>query len=457
MLRVLSHILSSGPGSTRPNGKSANTSESTRDLVFQAAGLGNAKAVMVYRQQGIPIAELEDRRKSNLLHVAAREGQVELLGLLVTLPEFLGMINLQDKARRTPLHLAAAIGHDEVVALLLRCGAHRDPMDDSCWTPLHWAVYGDHGVVCEALLSAKADPLKKAGSQPSAMELLAVNDGDSEAREVFDRLVLAKIKQQMGVDDTAEGDAEAAREVPLEQRGAWVAFKDASGETYYWNRRDNTTNWKLPSAAKVAWYAFRTDDGGVYYWYAKTQQTVWNLPLMYRDDIDSDNGSDAGGVQHTVVGIPDGLPRQGSANEPEYYEEPLPGVPQHQEPTSPAPAQEPAPKATGGQQAAMVPTLPPQAPPPQRPPRRAPGTPQQDQSQSKASPEEEPSEKKESPQADKLQAEISKAILAEDELGLQASIEMARGILEENSLADAMAALERVKKGTAEAQASTGQ
>eukprot|EP00971_Amphidinium_carterae_P003970 78932-Amphidinium_carterae.3 len=43
---------------------------------------------------------------------------------------------------------------------------------------------GDHGVVCEALLLAKADPLKKAGSQPAAMELLAVNDGDSEAREV---------------------------------------------------------------------------------------------------------------------------------------------------------------------------------------------------------------------------------------------------------------------------------
>jgi len=435
MLRVLSHILSSGPGSTRPSTKSVSTSESTRDLVFQAAGQGNSKAVMVYRQQGIPIAELEDRRKSNLLHVAAREGQVELLGLLVTLPEFLGMINLQDKARRTPLHLAAAIGHDEVVALLLRCGAHRDPMDDSCWTPLHWAVYGDHGVVCEALLLAKADPLKKAGSQPAAMELLAVNDGDSEAREVFDRLVLAKLKQQLGTD-TTEGDVE--EEPPLEQRGAWVAFKDAVGVIYYWNRRDNTTVWKLPSAARVAWYAFRRDSGTVYYWHARKQQTVWNLPLMYKDDLSSDDGSEAG-IQHTVIGIP----RQQSTDDADETERdvPPPPVPQHQAATDAAPGQKANAEVSG-------PTVPPTGPPPSRPPRRAPAASQQKESESKTGPEEadEATDTKQSTQASELQADIAKAILAEDELGLEASIEMARGILEGNSLAEALAALEEVKQ-----------
>mmetsp|Transcript_28370 Transcript_28370/g.65604 ORF Transcript_28370/g.65604 Transcript_28370/m.65604 type:complete len:425 (+) Transcript_28370:107-1381(+) len=303
------------------------------------------------------------------------------------------------------------------------------------WTPLHWAVYGDHGVVCEALLLAKADPLKKAGSQPAAMELLAVNDGDSEAREVFDRLVLAKLKQQLGTD-TTEGDVE--EEPPLEQRGAWVAFKDAVGVIYYWNRRDNTTVWKLPSAARVAWYAFRRDSGTVYYWHARKQQTVWNLPLMYKDDLSSDDGSEAG-IQHTVIGIP----RQQSTDDADETERdvPPPPVPQHQAATDAAPGQKANAEVSG-------PTVPPTGPPPSRPPRRAPAASQQKESESKTGPEEadEATDTKQSTQASELQADIAKAILAEDELGLEASIEMARGILEGNSLAEALAALEEVKQ-----------
>mmetsp|Transcript_74029 Transcript_74029/g.176219 ORF Transcript_74029/g.176219 Transcript_74029/m.176219 type:complete len:584 (+) Transcript_74029:101-1852(+) len=529
MIRVLNRLLYSG---SRSDSKSSEQ-DSTRNLVFKAARQGQVSAVMIYRQQGIQLAELEDRNKSNLLHIAAREGQVELLGLLVTLPEFLGMINHTDRTKRTPLHVAAAIGHDEVVQVLLRCGADKNCMDDSCWTPLHWGVYGDHGSVCEALLLAHADPHRKAGSQPSALALLDVNDWDSDAREVFNTLVLSKngAKGSANASSDAKSDEES---VIISSRGAWVAFRANAGQTYYWNRRDNTTTWKLPMAAKVAWFAFQAEDGGTYYWHAKSKTTTWQLPLMHQDDLESDDGGSvvgddelAGTDATAAPAVPapalEDRPANTTATPPPGISQPPPsqaaagGSPsavdsrrrsngQEAQPQPSSPLDRPT-VAGSGYGTPGEPTPPPTSPPPARPFRRGTSgtstgstahtrnSPSTDRKQPAngathkievtPAPKTEPvlnggnddakrlsnastdlimkdadlllaeANKKHTSEAASLQADISRAILAEDELGLQASVEVARGILESNSLEEALQALQEVKRQKSEVKQHT--
>jgi hypothetical protein len=81
------------------------------------------------------------RHMSTALHLASREGHVDVVRVL------LGRgadVNVQNKDKSTPLHLASGVGRGEVVRVLLEHGADSDVEDRNNFTPIGSAIYGGH-------------------------------------------------------------------------------------------------------------------------------------------------------------------------------------------------------------------------------------------------------------------------------------------------------------------------
>ena len=91
----------------------------------------------------------------SLLHVAAREGDVTRVVLL--LEKERNMIGALDALGWTPLHTAAFQGHDQIVRLLTLSGAKIDAKDNLSRTPLMFAAEEGLNATVLALLEAGAD------------------------------------------------------------------------------------------------------------------------------------------------------------------------------------------------------------------------------------------------------------------------------------------------------------
>jgi ankyrin repeat protein len=89
-----------------------------------------------------------------LLHVASKEGQDEIVRLLL---EWGADIEAFDQERRRPLHHAAMTGQKVIVKMLLEKGANVQVTDSSNSTPLHYAVEVDDIGTVRLLLDSKAD------------------------------------------------------------------------------------------------------------------------------------------------------------------------------------------------------------------------------------------------------------------------------------------------------------
>jgi len=254
-------------------GATAGVDDATRDAVVLAVRGGQLGAVLRFKQQGVPLGRLDDGKAATLLHVAAVEGQAEMLAFLLRQPEVVKRIDARDRAQRTALHFAAAIGSASATRLLLEARADHHSGDIAEWTPLHWAAYGDHAPTCQVLLAARADP-----GRPN-VEGKGASDLGGELRNLL-------LPRDAGSGTCAsapqatpsiEGGSPA---MPQETGAVWVAFQADSGRTYYWNRTVGETVWELPPGIAATWYGFRTQDGSPYYWCADTEQTVWELPRL---------------------------------------------------------------------------------------------------------------------------------------------------------------------------------
>lgn len=113
--------------------------------------------------------DAKDIQGNTPLHTAAKEGLVDLCGLLIDHAEKLqkSLVNCPNSKGSTPLHLAAQEGQGDVVELLLGRGAKPNVKDNNFWLPLHYAVDKGSITCCRAIapfyegdatLTKKQDP-----------------------------------------------------------------------------------------------------------------------------------------------------------------------------------------------------------------------------------------------------------------------------------------------------------
>lgn len=126
-----------------------------QDLIFDAIRANSRAHVtrlpqeMKSRRRPVDLNRIEDIGNNGLLHVAAREGHLPIVELLVK--EGLHL-DAQNDAGKTPVHLAAWRGHEKVVSFLLRSGADLFVEDNRKRNPLMTtAIRGDAAMMAEML------------------------------------------------------------------------------------------------------------------------------------------------------------------------------------------------------------------------------------------------------------------------------------------------------------------
>ena len=67
---------------------------------------------------------------------------------------------------------------------------------------------------------------------------------------------------------------------PMPDSIEWVELCDATGRTYFWNRRSQATVWKAPPGVKVVWVGERDEEGGIWYWHRRTRASGYTLPPL---------------------------------------------------------------------------------------------------------------------------------------------------------------------------------
>ncbi|MCX6928749.1 MAG: ankyrin repeat domain-containing protein [Verrucomicrobia bacterium] len=122
-------------------------------------------------------------REETPLHMAMYDGHREVVELLLAKQ---ANVNAQNSAGETPLHVAERKGYRDLVEMLLNHHAEVNVKDQQEGTPLHAAAAGGHKEVVELLLSQNADPLAqdKSGRTPKAVAL------EKEHGEVAELLTL---------------------------------------------------------------------------------------------------------------------------------------------------------------------------------------------------------------------------------------------------------------------------
>ncbi|KIX06079.1 uncharacterized protein Z518_04053 [Rhinocladiella mackenziei CBS 650.93] len=127
------------------------------------------------------------------LHIAARDGNVDLVNAIVGLIA----IDLKDSQQRTPLRRAVGRGHEAVVKTLLRKGADCNAKDNEGKTPLHRAAEQGYPGIARLLLAHGAaigqkdnegkTPLQRAvqRSHETVISTLLEHDADAEELATF--------------------------------------------------------------------------------------------------------------------------------------------------------------------------------------------------------------------------------------------------------------------------------
>ena len=103
--------------------------------------------------------EMQNLRGSTALHLAAKMGEEEKVGILLAAN---ANVHAQDKLQNTPLHYAAWGGHYKIVGMVLGRGANVDSFNRLRMTPLSFAVakpisHPALDQIVSLLLSASAD------------------------------------------------------------------------------------------------------------------------------------------------------------------------------------------------------------------------------------------------------------------------------------------------------------
>ncbi len=122
--------------------------------IHDAAVEGDAARVKELLKEDPDLAVEKDVRNETPLHVAAREGHLEVIKVVLKagVP-----IDIGDNEESTALDVAAIYGHVEVAEYLLKKGAALDHADVNGLTPLHFAAYNIQPEVAALLIERGAD------------------------------------------------------------------------------------------------------------------------------------------------------------------------------------------------------------------------------------------------------------------------------------------------------------
>lgn len=162
---------------------------------------GRTDAVRRLLEQGADVNADHDYYEGTPLLMAAREGHVETVSLLISRG---ADIDVRDRYGTTPTLMAAIHGHQEVFDLLRKHGGHltapsrgiNTPVQDG-WTPLHLAACHDRPSIVSVILSQGADVNARMNLNETALHVVAYN-GCPE---------VAKILLAHGADVSARGRA----------------------------------------------------------------------------------------------------------------------------------------------------------------------------------------------------------------------------------------------------------
>ena len=125
--------------------------------LIRAAVLNDLLRVLQLVQLGAPLDLVEESNKYSALHWASLVGHERVAKALLD-GKYKGRganINLLHLGSWTPLLDASRHGREGIVRLLLERGARLDMQSANGFMALHWAVFGNHAVVLEALCSAQ--------------------------------------------------------------------------------------------------------------------------------------------------------------------------------------------------------------------------------------------------------------------------------------------------------------
>lgn len=152
------------------------------DEVLQAACENNVVRITQYLNESDSPLDLRTDDRRSILHLAAMEGHVAMLSLLLGNPRVKKRINTHDRANRTALHLAAAVGYDVCVRALTTACAALNEQDEEGRTPLHLAIKFAWPEAVKALLEVKADTAMEDAYGKNAVDMAhEAQDGDVSA------------------------------------------------------------------------------------------------------------------------------------------------------------------------------------------------------------------------------------------------------------------------------------
>lgn len=159
--------------------------------IHEAAAEGDAARVKELLKENPELALEKDVRNETPLHIAAREGHLEVIKVVLKAG---APIDIGDNEESTPLDVAAIFGHMEVAEYLVKKGAAIDHADVNGLTPLHFAAYNEQPEIAAFLIERGADASATTvnGSTPlhgavyngdvATMTLLLENGADPNVR-----------------------------------------------------------------------------------------------------------------------------------------------------------------------------------------------------------------------------------------------------------------------------------
>lgn len=139
------------------------------EIIIAHVREGNLQEVKMWLDDFENDVNQGDEHRFSLLHWAAREGQINIVDLLVLRGARINATNLGDD---TALHLAASHGHIDVVHYLLNC--HRfnvDAANEHGNTALHYACFWNHLEIAEYLIKNGASLMQENKYGETPLEL----------------------------------------------------------------------------------------------------------------------------------------------------------------------------------------------------------------------------------------------------------------------------------------------
>lgn len=157
----------------------------------------------------------ESTTHNSLLHIAAAKGQIQVLIIYLQRCPF--TLELCNRAGQTALHLAAREGHLEVVTYLLSAGALPDLTDDRGNTALHYAAQWNRRPVVDTLLASHANYLARneSGCLPSdvAFDFSLQREIQDKVRDLAENHKKQKARRRIEKQQQQQQQAQQDREL----------------------------------------------------------------------------------------------------------------------------------------------------------------------------------------------------------------------------------------------------